>query len=128
MQMTAGEIYRDYLAAANQKEQVKILAQLNETTEQHIIDILKEMGVDGRKFNGPKKAEHHAGDGAKAEKMKDHKPDTEKETHESTAVLEEDYHELIKRCVGLEAANLDYKRKNEELKTTIVNIAIKIFG
>lgn len=52
MEMTKEEILRDFQTAKDKREQVKILAQLNLCKPEAIIDILKEMGEDGRQFNG----------------------------------------------------------------------------
>ena len=57
MTMTKEEILKDFREAKDQRAQVKILADLNLCKPEAIIDILKEMGEDGRQFNGwaPKK-------------------------------------------------------------------------
>lgn len=46
--MTEGEIKRSYEGAKDKTKQITILAQLNETTEETIRDILKEQGVELR--------------------------------------------------------------------------------
>lgn len=48
MEMTNAEIYTSWREAKNKKDQVKILADLNCTTQEHIVEILKEQGADGR--------------------------------------------------------------------------------
>ena len=50
--MTKEEILRDFQTAKNKHEQVKILADLNLCKLEDIVNILKEMGEDGRQFNG----------------------------------------------------------------------------
>lgn len=52
MTMTKEEILRDYKTAKDPRAQVKILADLNLCKSEDIITILKEMGEDGRQFNG----------------------------------------------------------------------------
>lgn len=48
MVMTREEIRRDWEAAKDKKAQIGILADLNQTTEEEIIGILRAQGVDGR--------------------------------------------------------------------------------
>lgn len=48
MEMTKADILRDWKEAKDKKNQVRVLAELNCTTQEHIVAILKEMGVDGR--------------------------------------------------------------------------------
>lgn len=55
MQMTEFEILMSYRQAKEPKEQVKILAELNSTTIEHINEILKSQGVDGRVLPRPRK-------------------------------------------------------------------------
>ena len=50
--MTKEEILRDFKTAKNKREQVKILADCNVCKPEDIIAILKEMGENGRQFNG----------------------------------------------------------------------------
>ena len=60
MEMTKEEILRSYQEAKKKNEQIKILAQLNLCSQDNIIEILKEMGVDGRalpRLHKPKPAE-----------------------------------------------------------------------
>jgi hypothetical protein len=59
MEMTNPEILRSYQEAKNKREQVKILAQLNLCSQEAIVEILKEMGADGRQLPRltPKKQE-----------------------------------------------------------------------
>lgn len=52
MTMTKEEILKDFQEAKDQRAQVRILADLNLCKPEDIIDILKEMGEDGRQFNG----------------------------------------------------------------------------
>lgn len=52
MTMTKEEILKDFKEAKDQRAQVKILADLNLCKPEDIINILKEMGEDGRQFNG----------------------------------------------------------------------------
>lgn len=49
MQMTNEEIVRDYKAAANKQKQVRILADLNQTSPSEILTVLAEAGVAGVK-------------------------------------------------------------------------------
>lgn len=56
MEMCNADIRRDYEAAADKKKQVKILADLNQTTPEKIIEILKSEGVDHRSLPRVKKA------------------------------------------------------------------------
>ena len=48
MEMTNADIYKSWREAKDKKEQVKVLADLNCTTQEHIVEILKEQGADGR--------------------------------------------------------------------------------
>lgn len=48
MEMTNADILRSWEEARDKKNQVKVLADLNCTTQEHIVLILKEAGVDGR--------------------------------------------------------------------------------
>lgn len=48
MEMTKNEIFTSWREAKDKKDQVKILADLNCTTQEHIVEILKESGADGR--------------------------------------------------------------------------------
>lgn len=50
MEMTNGDILKSYEEAKNKREQVRILAQLNLTSQERIVEILREQGVDGRAF------------------------------------------------------------------------------
>lgn len=50
MEMTKGDILKSYEEAKNKREQVRILAQLNLTSQERIVEILREQGVDGRAF------------------------------------------------------------------------------
>ena len=44
MQMDEGEIVREFKAAANKSEQIKILADLNECSKRQIVEILQKNG------------------------------------------------------------------------------------
>lgn len=55
LDMTDEEIKRNVLGAANQKAQVKIVAELNATTEDVICKRLKAQGVDLRRLRGAAK-------------------------------------------------------------------------
>lgn len=55
LDMTDEEIKRNVLGAANQKAQVKIVAELNATTEDVIRKRLKAQGVDLRRLRGAAK-------------------------------------------------------------------------
>ena len=48
MEMTNADIYKSWREAKDKKEQVKVLADLNCTTQEHIVEILREQGADGR--------------------------------------------------------------------------------
>ena len=48
MEMTNADIYKSWREAKDKKEQVKVLADLNCTTQEHIVEILKGQGADGR--------------------------------------------------------------------------------
>lgn len=48
MEMTKDEIYKSWREAKDKKDQVKVLADLNLTTQDAIVQILKEQGADGR--------------------------------------------------------------------------------
>lgn len=50
MKMTKGDILKSYEEAKDKRAQVRILAQLNLTSQERIVDILREQGVDGRAF------------------------------------------------------------------------------
>lgn len=51
MQMTPGEIRRDYESAKKKKEQLQILADLNACSVQDIIEVLVSEGMDRRGFS-----------------------------------------------------------------------------
>ena len=51
MNMTEKEIVRNYQQAKNKKQQIEILADLNETSKDIIKDILKDHGIDMRSAN-----------------------------------------------------------------------------
>ena len=55
MQMSHFEIFQSYRQAAEPVKQVKILAELNNTTIEDINEILKAQGVDYRKLPRPRK-------------------------------------------------------------------------
>lgn len=55
LDMTDEEIKRNVLGAADQKAQVKIVAELNATTEDVIRERLKAQGVDLRRLRGAAK-------------------------------------------------------------------------
>ena len=58
MWMDEGEIVRDYNAAANKSEQVKILAELNGCEKKKIVEILQKNGVPVKvRKNRPKTEE-----------------------------------------------------------------------
>ena len=76
MEMTKGDILKSYEEAKDKRAQVRILAQLNLPSQEHIVEILREQGVDGRAFQwlhpsrakGKKeKAEHLIAPGPKPE-------------------------------------------------------------
>lgn len=46
MEMTREDILRDFEAAKDKHKQIGILADLNQTTKENIVKILKEAGVD----------------------------------------------------------------------------------
>ena len=50
MQMTNEEIVRDYKQASNKNKQVRILADLNQTSPSEILTILAKEGVEGVKM------------------------------------------------------------------------------
>ena len=52
MQMTDSEVKVNILQAADQKAQIKICAELNDTTEECIKEIIKKQGVDLRTLRG----------------------------------------------------------------------------
>lgn len=52
MQMTDSEVKTNILQAADQKAQIKICAELNDTTEECIKEIIKKQGVDLRTLRG----------------------------------------------------------------------------
>lgn len=58
LDMTDEEIKRSVLGAADQKAQIKIVAELNATTEGVIKDKLKAQGVDLRSLRGAVKKQH----------------------------------------------------------------------
>ena len=51
MEMTKGDILKSYEEAKDKRAQVRILAELNLTSQERIVEILREQGVDGRAFN-----------------------------------------------------------------------------
>lgn len=59
--MSKSEIVSSYQRAADPKEQVKILAQLNACEKSEIIDVLTEAGVYVGKSPSEKKVRHRAG-------------------------------------------------------------------
>lgn len=60
MEMTKNEILRNWEGAKNKKEQIQILADLNQTSPEDIKDILLEMGVDYRRLPRERKNEKAA--------------------------------------------------------------------
>jgi len=56
MEMSIEDIRKEYRTAKDRKEQIKILAQLNETTPRTILEILHDAGeaVDMRWYSRPK--------------------------------------------------------------------------
>ena len=58
MEMSIDDIRKEYRTAKDGKEQIKILAQLNETTPRVILEMLHDAGeaVDMRWYNKPKRA------------------------------------------------------------------------
>lgn len=60
MEMTKNEILRDWEGAKDKKAQIQILADLNQTSQEEIKNILIEMGVDGRRLPREKKNEKAA--------------------------------------------------------------------
>lgn len=59
MEMSLDDIRKEYRTAKDRKEQIKILAQLNETTPRVILEMLHDAGeaVDMRWYNKPKRAQ-----------------------------------------------------------------------
>ena len=59
MEMSIDDIRKEYRTAKDRKEQIKILAQLNETTQRVILEMLHDAGeaVDMRWYNKPKRAQ-----------------------------------------------------------------------
>lgn len=59
MEMSLDDIRKEYRTAKDRKEQIKILAQLNETTPRVILEMLHDAGeaVDMRWYNRPKRAQ-----------------------------------------------------------------------
>lgn len=59
MEMSLEDIRKEYRTAKDGKEQIKILAQLNETTPRVILEMLHDAGeaVDMRWYNKPKRAQ-----------------------------------------------------------------------
>lgn len=55
MEMTKAEILRSWEEAKDKTNQVKVLAELNCTTQEIIVRVLKEQGVDSRRL--PRKRE-----------------------------------------------------------------------
>ncbi len=51
--MTPGEILRDYNEAKDKRAQIQILAELNATSKEEIMAVLKAGGIDGRTLPHP---------------------------------------------------------------------------
>ena len=62
MEMSIEDIRKEYRTAKDRKEQIKILAQLNETTPRTILELLRDEGeaVDMRWYSKPKPKERKA--------------------------------------------------------------------
>lgn len=80
MEMKNADIYKSWQEAKDKKEQVKILADLNCTTQEHIVEILKGQGADGRLL--PRKR----------------KPVEEKEPPKTLAVHPDEPAEVVRPC------------------------------
>lgn len=101
MQMTDFEILTSYKQAKDQKDQVKILAQLNNTSIENINEILKSQGIDGRVLPRPrKKKENNEKNITSKENYK--KTNTTKTKKDKTSIKSADdvtdyIYELLKR-------------------------------
>ena len=104
MQMTESEVLRNIFDAADQKEQIKICAELNAVPEDAIKEILKKNGVDLRKLKTEKKRNIH---GVKNKAHKNpanvKKNPANAETMSPLAELNERIKSLIKQKAGIES-------------------------
>ena len=50
LHMKEADILKEYNEAKDKREQVRILAELNLTSQEHIVEVLRAQGVDGRAF------------------------------------------------------------------------------
>ncbi|MBQ8960889.1 MAG: hypothetical protein IJ071_06695 [Ruminococcus sp.] len=115
MQMTDNEIKVHVLQAADQKAQIKIEAELNDTTPEHIREILKEQGVDLRRLHSaPKK---HIAEPKKRTEKAAPKPDNgllgEPCTDPSTALI---YGKTTRKIASLEEIFDGLRDKVEKLR------------
>lgn len=89
MTMQPGEIARDYKAAKNKRQQIKILAELNQCDEEDIKFLLEQQGVEIKKTGRKKKEVQIV--------SADDEPDEEKEQPEEPKAEEKEPEAAVKR-------------------------------
>ena len=128
MEMSNGEIARSYTAAKNKREQIQILAQLNNCSEAVIKDVLKSEGVPGNqmpRYRGIKaekpddKPEEQGGNPEKGERQI---PETCETAEEPLSVTERKAIEAIRTtrpdiyCELLNAYAASIEEENEAIR------------
>ena len=113
MQMTDSEVKVNILQAADQKAQIKICAELNDTTEECIKEIIKKQGVDLRTLRGA----NNFNKGKKKQPAPEPAPDTDK------ALLQ-----LFNRVNELTAQKEAIIKELSEIKLQIIKINKVIDG
>lgn len=100
MEMTDGQICREYKSAKNKRVQIRILADLNQTSQEVIIKILKENGLYGNPVKVPTKNISEAERRKKNRLMK-------LGIDELIKLHDEHYNQcrIIKECLELKTAN-----------------------
>lgn len=125
MNMTDNEILRDYKQAKDKKEQVKILADLNQCSVWEMYEKLSALGaeIDGRSFQqyNPKREGLSAKGGQKTAEMKAADPQTITEQLRRQLREKEDIITQLKADGQLQAEQLrSCKQKIEDLTTAVI--------
>lgn len=115
MQMTESEVLRNIFDAADQKEQIKICAELNAVPEDDIKEILKKNGVDLRKLKTEKKRNIH---GVK------HKPHKPADTEDKSANAEPD--SIAQALATLYARVGELRKQKEAIEDELISINIQL--
>ena len=118
MQMTDGEVVMNVMQAKDQKEQIKICAQLNAVPEDDIKEILKKNGVDLRKLKTEKKKNIHG------IKHKPHKKPANAEKNPANASSEGIT--VAQACAALIARVAELRKQKEAIEDELVAIDIQV--